>query len=133
MTRVVLVMHEPLGSALADCARHILGHEPDLDVIDFKGSDAPEMRVQEIVSVLTRSPVAASLVLCDIFGATPFNTARKAAQQARSGGFEVEILTGANLSMLLKALTASQHDFPEYLCAVRAAASRGIVCAGDPS
>ena len=133
MVRVVLVMHEPLGSALADCARHILGHAPELDVIDIKGTDTPEIRLPQIVDVLTGSPTTQSLVLCDIFGATPFNTARKAIEQARSEGVEVEVLTGANLCMVLKALTASQTDFHEFLCAVRAAAVRGIVCAGDPS
>ena len=133
MIRVVLVMHEPLGSALADCARHILGQDPVLDVIDIKGTDTPEMRLADILSVLTRPPVSQSLVLCDIYGATPFNTAKKAMEQARCDGFEVEVLTGANLCMLLKALTTPQNDFNDFLRAVRAAATRGIVCAGDPS
>lgn len=133
MTRIVLVMHDPLASALASCARHILGQEPNLDVVDIVGTDVPEQRMPEILGILTRSPASPTLILCDIFGATPFNTARKAMDRARSEGYEVEVMAGANLCMLLKALTAPRDDFRAFLRAVRAAATRGIVCAGDPS
>lgn len=133
MTRLVLVMHDPLASALASCARHILGQDPVLDVVDILGTDTPEKRMPQLLDLMTRSPAEPTLVLCDIFGATPFNTARKAMEHARSQGFEVEVMAGANLCMLLKALTAPRDDFRDFMRAVRAAATRGIVCAGDPS
>ena len=133
MTRIVLVMHDPLASALASCARHILGQEPVLDVFDIVATDMPDKRLVEIVDTLTATPGVPTLVLCDIFGASPFNAARKAMELARSDGFEVEVMAGANLCMVLKALTAPRDEFRAFLRAVRAAATRGIVCAGDPS
>ena len=132
MVRLILVMHEPLGSALAECARHVLGQAPELTVIDFKPTDQPEKRLPEVLQVLTQSPVLPVLILSDLFGATPFNTARKALDLARSEGVEGELLAGANLCMVLKALTSPQDDFHALLRSVRASATRGIVCAGDP-
>ncbi|MBC2769557.1 PTS sugar transporter subunit IIA [Pusillimonas minor] len=131
MIRVILIMHEPLGAALVSCARHVLGQEPDLTLFDIHPSDTPEKRLPDILAAVCAAPPAQTLMLADIYGATPYNTARKALDMARSQGYDVELLTGANLCMVLKALTGPRDDFHALVRSVRASAERGIVRAGD--
>src|SRR5690606_12326368 len=114
MTRIVLVMHEPLGSSFAECAEHVLGHEANLTVFDVAPDCDPEAQVARLASLLQQAPGQATLVLCDIFGATPFNIAKRAIKLAAERGFSAHLITGTNLCMVLKALT-EQQDNPEQL------------------
>jgi PTS system ascorbate-specific IIA component len=127
MARIILVMHAPLGSAFASCAEHILGHEADLTVFDVEAGDDPDAVARRLATLLGHACGEATLILCDIFGATPFNIAKQALKQAGMGGAKAHLVTGANLCMVLKALT-EQHENPDKLSeSVRLGALRGIV------
>src|SRR3546814_16160305 len=52
MTRIVLVMHEPLGSSFAECAEHVLGHEANLIVFDVAPDCDPEAQVDRLADLL---------------------------------------------------------------------------------
>lgn len=126
MARIVLVMHEPLAAAFASCAEHILGQVPELSVFDVAPDAQTEPLIAELSRLLKKSNEA-TLVLCDIFGATPFNIAKQAIKQANEHGLTAHLITGTNLCMVLKALT-DQQDNPERLSEnVRMGALRGIV------
>ncbi len=126
MARIVLVMHEPLAAAFASCAEHILGQVPELSVFDVAPDAQTEPLIAELSRLLKKSNEA-TLVLCDIFGATPFNIAKQAIKQANEHGPTAHLITGTNLCMVLKALT-DQQDNPERLSEnVRMGALRGIV------
>ncbi len=127
MARIILVMHEPLGSAFAACAEHVLGKKPELDVFDVAPDADPEAEVTRLAARMLRKPEEATLVLCDIFGATPFNIAKRAVRLASGKGLTAHLITGTNLCMVLKALTEQQEN-PEQLSeTVRLGALRGIV------
>jgi len=127
MARIVLVMHEPLGGAFAECAAHVLGRDPGLAVFDVVADENPEAVVARLKRTLIEHSDGEVLILSDIFGATPFNIARKALAEAAELGVEGHLVTGTNLCMVLKALTANQED-PEKLSeTLRKAAVRGIV------
>jgi PTS system ascorbate-specific IIA component len=127
MARIVLVMHEPLGAAFASCAEHILGQVPELSVFDVAPDAQTEPLIIELSQRLLKNADEATLVLCDIFGATPFNIAKQAIKRANEHGLTAHLITGTNLCMVLKALT-DQHDNPERLSeSVRMGALRGIV------
>lgn len=131
MTRIVLVMHQPLAKAFADCARHILGREPDLHVVDIPADVSPDQQYQQLLDLLQGGLHEPVLILCDIFGATPFNIANRARKQFMAQGGHVQLITGTNLCMVLKALT-DKDDNPERLCeSVRQGALRGVVNAQD--
>lgn len=120
-------MHAPLGSAFAACADHILGHATELTVFDVAPDGDPESLVAQLTDQLLQSPSEATLVLCDIFGATPFNIAKRALKMAGEQGLTAHLITGTNLCMVLKALT-EQHENPDKLSeTVRLGAMRGIV------
>jgi PTS system ascorbate-specific IIA component len=128
MARIVLVMHEPLGSAFAACAEHVLGQEdPDLTVFDVAPDADPDRLVSTLAAELLKNPHEATLVLCDIFGATPFNIAKRALKLAVGRGLTAHMITGTNLCMVLKALTDQQENPDELSESVRQGALRGIV------
>lgn len=127
MARIVLVMHQPLGAAFAACAEHVLGHPTALEVFDVAPDADPEAEVTRLAARLLHAPDEATLVLCDIFGATPFNIAKRAVRLATGKGLTAHLITGTNLCMVLKALTEQQEN-PEQLSEnVRLGALRGIV------
>lgn len=127
MVQVVLVMHQPLGSAFVHCAGHVLGQTPDLVLMDITPSDTPEDKAAQLQQVLSQAP--ATLVLSDIFGATPFNIARKAVEAIQAQGGSAELVTGTNLCMIIKALTGPRDNLQELAELVRASGTKGIVSA----
>ncbi|HLU77996.1 MAG TPA: PTS sugar transporter subunit IIA [Burkholderiaceae bacterium] len=127
MARILLVMHEPLGRAFAECAAHVLGRDPSLAVFDVMADENPDAVVSRLKRTLVEHTDEEVLILSDIFGATPFNIARKALASAAEQGVRGNLVTGTNLCMVLKALTINESD-PEKLSeALRQAAIRGIV------
>ncbi len=127
MARIVLVMHKPLGSAFAVCAEHILGQKPDLAVFDIAPDAEPGPLISDLSRQLLRHADQATLILCDIFGATPFNIAKQALKQANEQGLMAHLITGTNLCMVLKALTEQQENPDKLSESVRLGALRGIV------
>ena len=127
MVHVILVMHAPLGAAFSSCAEHILGEPPRLTVFDVEPDDEPDIQVQKLSRLLTQDAEDGVLILCDIFGATPFNVANRALKLANEQGIVGQLVTGTNLCMVLKALTDQQGN-PEALGEkVRLGALKGIV------
>ena len=122
-------MHAPVGAAFASCAQHILGTKPNLAVIDVQPADPPDDCLEQLMNLLEQDGGEGTLMLCDIYGATPFNIASRALKKAADQHLAVHLLTGTNLCMVLKALT-NQNDPPEELKEkVRLGALRGIVSA----
>ena len=127
MTQIVLVMHAPLGAAFAACAEHVLGQKPALTVFDVAPDADIQTQAPVLAEQLRQASDGATLVLCDIFGATPFNIAKQAIKLAAGPRQATHLITGTNLCMVLKALT-DQQDNPEQLSkSVRQGALRGIV------
>lgn len=127
MARIVLVMHEPLGQAFSECARHVFGRPADLTVVDIAPDADPEAAARQLFADLACSAPDAVLMLSDIFGATPFNIANRARKLLADAGINVHLIAGTNLCMVLKALT-EHEDNPEKLTeSVRQGALRGVV------
>lgn len=128
MTRIALVMHEPLGQAFASCARHVFGDDPELFVFDVPADADPDECVIALTKALKHDgqtePV---LMLCDIFGATPFNIANRARKLVAECGVNVHLIAGTNLCMVLKAVTERQENPDQLAEQVRVGALRGVV------
>ena len=126
MIGIVIVTHQALGRAYTELAgqffpeipAHIrlLGVEPDEDHEDVIA------RLQRELAD-TAAPHG-TLVLADIFGATPCNAARRLVVPQK-----VAILTGLNAPMLVKAVqySAAAEDLAAFTEAVREAAVGGII------
>ncbi|HEX7388424.1 MAG TPA: PTS sugar transporter subunit IIA [Castellaniella sp.] len=132
-TRIALIMHTPLGAAFDACAAHVLGRVPDLKVFDIEPDAEPETKSAEVLAWLREGGLdTPALMLCDLYGATPFNIAAVAQRRAQEEGYIVHLLTGTNACMVLKALTDQQENPDSLSERVREGALRGIVNAEPP-
>jgi PTS system ascorbate-specific IIA component len=116
MIGLLIAAHGKLGESLIESAAYVLGKRPErLEAIDLTGYDDTETMLS-----VARERIAALdagngvLVLTDVYGGTPSNTICKLLRPNR-----VEAVAGANLPMLLKALT--YRGEPLNLLADRAA------------
>lgn len=108
MTGIVIVVHSPLGEAMHEMARHVLGDSvaDSLAVHDIEPDDKPEDQVPAVLRDIERVERGNGvLVLTDLIGATPANIARRAVTQAHEEGLNCCLLAGLNTPMLLRALT----------------------------
>ncbi len=103
MIGILVVSHEPLGTALIQCTRHIFGRlPPQLAALDVVPDEDPEAAYNSARELLARiNDGSGAIVLTDVYGATPSRVALRLAVPHR-----VHVVAGANLAMLVKAI----HD-----------------------
>ncbi|WP_091907248.1 PTS sugar transporter subunit IIA domain-containing protein [Chitinasiproducens palmae] len=101
MAGILIIAHAPLAGALRDCLEHIYCGLPArigaIDVMPDCDVDALEARARREIDRLKGENGA--LVLCDVVGATPANTAARLTDMA-----DVRVLCGVNLPMLVRAV-----------------------------
>ena len=103
MIGIVIVTHRQLGDALIDAAHSIIGSKPKKTVavsIDLNESAEVlrEKISQEIKKVEHKDGI---LILTDMFGGTPSNLSYSFLEEGR-----VEVISGVNLPILIKALNS---------------------------
>ena len=90
-TRILIIAHAPLASALRDCAMHVF---PDcaqaVVAIDVPPYEPPEDTLATAMQQL-QSPQD-TLVLTDVMGATPANVAQKLVQEDH----DARLIAGVN-------------------------------------
>ncbi len=102
MIGVLVISHEPLGTALIHCTRHIFGRMPtQLAALDVIPDEDPEKAYEAARGLLARiNDGSGVIVLTDLFGATPSRIAARLADSRR-----VIVVAGVNLPMLVRVLT----------------------------
>ena len=100
-TRILLIAHAPLAHALRECALHVFPDcGDDVRALDVPPNAPPEESLAAARILLEQGGAdAATLVLTDVFGATPCNVAQRLVDGVRQ-----RLVTGANLPMLLRAV-----------------------------
>ena len=97
MTQLIVLAHAPLASALASVAAHAFPDcAPTLQCLDVLPTDAPEDIERRVRARLGDQQ---TLLLCDVFGATPCNAALRVAD-----GVRVRVVSGVNVPMLWRVL-----------------------------
>ncbi len=105
MIGIVIVTHANLGEALIDTAEFILGSRPDAIIsVSINLKDDPD----RLRGMITRGIKAVNrkkgvLILTDMFGGTPSNLSYSFLKEG-----QVEVLSGVNLPMLIKAVNARE-------------------------
>jgi PTS system mannose-specific IIA component len=129
MIGILVVSHEPLGTALLHCTRHIFGRMPvQLAALDVIPDEDPEAACAAARELLARiNDGSGVLVLTDIYGATPSRIAASLAEEHR-----VYVLAGVNLPMLVKALNSRKGPLEDLVQTLLASAKSAIV-AVEPS
>jgi PTS system ascorbate-specific IIA component len=107
MVSIFIISHTEIANSFAYCLEHILNKRVDnLVILPVKKTEAPDIIQKRAEEIVERQLLKADgvLVLCDIFGATPSNIATKLTKPGR-----VELITGLNLPMLLRAISYSNQ------------------------
>lgn len=126
MPQIILVMHQPLATAFTQCAHHVLGASPRLACLDIPADADIDAWCTQLTEMLANHAATDFLLLCDLYGATPFNIAQRAADKARQAGKNVEVLSGTNLNMVIKSLTDPLYELHALAASVRQGGIRGL-------
>jgi mannose PTS system EIIA component len=116
MTRLVVVAHHPLASALQQVAQHVYPEcGATLVCVDIVATDDLESATAKVRQAMNRNGDAIvndsdqTLCMVDVLGATPGRAARAALPHA-------QLVTGVNVPMLWRALCYCEEP-AEQLCA----------------
>ena len=124
MIGVLLITHGTLGEALVQCVSHVMNRRPaQLMQLGISGQDDPldalPIARRRVELVDSGSGV---LILTDILGATPANTAAKLLEPGR-----IEGVTGVNVPMLLRVITYRERSIEVLVKKAVAGACEGVV------
>ena len=126
MARLLIVAHAPLASALQSVAQHAF---PELarcvlalDVWPQSRSEEVEAQARALLHENEDDEPQDTLILTDVFGATPTNVAQRLAD-----GVRVRVLAGVNVPMLWRALNYAQLPLDELVTRSMAGATQGVL------
>ena len=127
MNGILIIAHAPLASALRDCALHVFPDcAADVQAVDVPADEAPEHSLVRAQQAMDRLGTAETLLMSDVFGATPCNVAQKL-----NDGVHTRLVAGANLPMLLRSV-CYRHESLEALAArAQAGGTQGIMPVGS--
>jgi len=102
MIGILIISHGNLGDSLIHCANHVMGKKSQrLTHLSVTIQDDPDIVMSKALELVSQLDCGNGvLVLSDICGATPCNIASRLVSPGK-----VECLAGANLPMLVRALT----------------------------
>lgn len=120
---IFIIAHAPLASALRQCVLHVF---PDaatsLAVFDVQPNMPTDETLAAARMTLALLNTPSTLILTDLFGATPCNIAQKMAD-----GVNSKLITGVNLPMLLRAVTYRQEAMDALVARVLAGGTQGVM------
>jgi len=106
MIGIVIVTHSQLAEALIDAAAFILGGRPEATEavsVDLKeNAEVLREKIEKAIKKVRQDQGV--LILTDMFGGTPSNLSYSFLEEGK-----VEVLSGVNLPMLIKANSARQE------------------------
>ena len=124
---IIIVSHADYGSAMLRTAEFILGPQSDCSSISVDVGQEVSETVRRLNDAAQRLDKGAGvIILTDMFGGTPTNLAL-----SLLATHKVEVVTGANLPMLLKVFSAREKSLEELAQLAGEAGSKGIVVAGN--
>ena len=128
MVGILIVAHGAFGEALIHCASHVLGKRPlrvrQVGVTVHDDPDAILPQAQDLVRQLDEGDGV--LVLTDMLGATPANIAARLAAPG-----QVEIVAGASLPMLVRALTYRTQPLATVVAKAMSGGCDGVAQLGE--
>lgn len=120
-TGILIIAHAPLASALRECVLHVYPEvAAGVLALDVPPNEATEITRLTALALLQQLGAPNTLVLTDVFGATPCNVAQKVVD-----GVHSKLVAGINLPMLLRTVNY-RHEPLDIL--VARAMSGGTQC-----
>lgn len=123
MNGILIIAHAPLASALRACVLHVFPDSSDaVAALDVQPDVTPDETLAQARIQLRQLGTPGTLVLADMFGATPCNVAQRLVDGART-----RLLTGVNLPMLLRAVTYRHEPLEQLLARALAGGTQGVI------
>lgn len=120
---IFIIAHTPLASALRQCVLHVF---PDLagDVaaFDVQPNVPAEESLAGAAQAMALLNTRQTLVLTDVFGATPCNVAQKLVD-----GLNSKLIAGVNLPMLLRTVTYRRESLDALVARALAGGTQGVM------
>ncbi len=122
-TGILIIAHTPLASALRHCVLHVFPDSTQAVVAFDVHSDVPfEQSLAGAMRMMAQLTEPNTLVLTDVFGATPCNLAQKIAVGVKS-----RLIAGVNLPMLLRAVTYRGEPLDALVARALAGGTQGVM------
>jgi PTS system mannose-specific IIA component len=123
MNSILIIAHAPLAHALRQCALHVF---PDCEhgvvALDVQPNVSPEETIGMARVAMQQLNTSHTLVLTDVFGATPCNVAQKLVDGVRS-----RLITGVNLPMLLRTVSYRHETLDALVARAMVGGTQGIM------
>jgi PTS system ascorbate-specific IIA component len=120
---IFIIAHAPLASALRQCVLHVF---PDasssIAVLDVQPNIPADESLAAARMTLALLKTERTLVLTDMFGATPCNVAQKLVD-----GVNSRLVAGVNLPMLLRAVTYRNESMDALVARALAGGTQGVM------
>ena len=123
---LLIIAHSPLGSALKECAKHILGDTETQRLQTLLIKDIPHcidraLVLEELKQTVQNYAQDGMIILTDIIGATPSNLAHELLTLPY-----VRVISGVNLPALLCAITHQDKPINQLMTMIEGAARSSI-------
>jgi mannose PTS system EIIA component len=105
-TGILIIAHAPLASALRACVMHVYPEAADgVVALDVPPNEFTDITQAAATALMAQLGTPQTLVLTDVFGATPCNVAQKVVDGTNS-----KLVAGVNLPMLLRTVNYRQES-----------------------
>jgi mannose PTS system EIIA component len=131
MNSIFIIAHAPLASALRACVLHVFPEsQAHIAAFDVQ-PDVPPEETQASASIMLAQLAKATghsstLLLTDIFGATPCIVAMKL-----TDGVNTKLISGVNLPMLMRAMTYRHETLDMLVSRASAGGIQGVITITD--
>ena len=123
MNTIFIIAHAPLASALRSCALHVFPDcGNDVLALDVSPNAAPEETLASARIMLEMAGNDDTLILADIFGATPCNVAKML-----TDGVSTRLVTGVNMPMLVRSVNYRAESLDNLVARALAGGAQGVI------
>ena len=120
---ILIIAHAPLASALRQCVLHVFPDAgTEVAAFDVQPNIPPEETLAGAAQALSLLRTPQTLVLTDVFGATPCNVAQKLVD-----GLNSKLIAGVNLPMLLRTVTYRRESLEALVARALAGGTQGVM------
>lgn len=124
---ILIVTHGDFGAELLNAAELVLGKQEKCQHISVDVSRDVDNTVSAIRKAIKETDSGSGvLILTDLFGGSPTTLSLSLLKTE-----DIEVVTGVNLPMLIKALQSRTEEISKLASDVSAAGKQGIVVAGE--
>jgi PTS system mannose-specific IIA component len=122
-TGILIIAHAPLASALRAGVLHVFPEASEgIVALDVPPDEGTELTLAHARQLLAQCATPNTLVLTDVFGATPCNVAQKVVD-----GMHSKLVAGVNLPMLLRTVNYRHEPLDVLVARALAGGTQSIM------